>query len=259
MASTTHKDYHSEEYDPVGFIQTYTDPANEKFRQYIMEHSIALINKSFSSGLVKGNTLIDLSVAPLFGHLLVIANTFKEITIVDSSETNRQETEKWLKQDSGAVDWSAWAKIVSSLTGKSEPWQKQEENVRRVVKRILPCDFTKDNPLDPVVLGPVDCVFTALYLESISKDRDTYISNLRKAASLVKVGGYMVMFVPINMSYYVINNHKFFILSIDEAFIQKALVDLGFTLLNTDQCIDTLDTHLFDIEHMLYIVACKKK
>ncbi|XP_075041759.1 nicotinamide N-methyltransferase-like isoform X2 [Mixophyes fleayi] len=258
MASTSHKDHHDEKYDPRVFLETYAGPNNKEFMELLVEYPLQLLFKTLSSGVLNGNTLINLIIAPTFVHLPLLVDYFKEIIMVGSSDVTLRETEKWLKNDPGAVDWTHCANIISSFKGEGT-CKEHQEKVRGAVKPVLKCDFTKDKPLDPVVLDPVDCVYNSLYLESVSKDRAAYISNLKKFTSLLKVGGHLVLFVPINMSYYMINNDKFFILTIDEDFIKKVLRDLGFTIVNSELYQNTIDTHLFDHKHIFYVVACKKK
>ncbi|MEE6513193.1 hypothetical protein FKM82_020728, partial [Ascaphus truei] len=111
-------------------------------------------------GCVRGDTLIDISIGPTVYHLLSASDIFKEIIVIEFTEPNIQEFEKWLKKDPGAADWSNAAKAVCELEDNREEWQVKEDKVRRAIKQVVKWDVSKDNPLDPVVLPKVDCVLS---------------------------------------------------------------------------------------------------
>ncbi|XP_075449149.1 indolethylamine N-methyltransferase-like [Ascaphus truei] len=156
-------------------------------------------------------------------------------------------------------DVSEFFMFVTSQTDMELVIEEKEEQLRRTIKRILICDFTKENPLHPVILPKVDCLITVAYLEVVSKDLDAYRSNLKKVSSLIKVGGHLVLFVFISMTYYMIGEHKFYMLKYDEEFVRKALTDTGFVIKSVDLQARKKTTHLTDYEHIGFILAQKER
>ncbi|XP_075462659.1 nicotinamide N-methyltransferase-like [Ascaphus truei] len=185
-------------------------------------------------GRVRGDTMIDISAGPNIYQLLSASDIFKEIIVLETTEQNIQEFEKLLKKDPGAADWSYAAKALCELEGNREEWQVKEDKVRRAVKQVVKWDVSKDNPLDPAVLPQVDCVLSLWCLNHISRDKEAYRSNLRKLTSLLKIGGHLLLFGGLNMTYYTIGQHRFFILPYDEKFIREALRDAGYVIENID-------------------------
>ncbi|XP_075459237.1 nicotinamide N-methyltransferase-like [Ascaphus truei] len=210
-------------------------------------------------GRVRGDTLIDISLGSTVFHLFSASDIFKEIIVIEFTEPNIQEFEKWLKKDPGAADWSYAAKALCELEGNREEWQGKEDKVRRVVKQVVKWDVFKDNPLDPVVLPQVDCVISFWCLHVISRDKEAYRSNLRTFASLLNIGGHLILFGAFTMTYYKIGEHRFFFLSCDEKFLREALGDAGYVIENMDGLPSRKGSDLVDCDHLVYIIARKVK
>ncbi|XP_075449405.1 indolethylamine N-methyltransferase-like [Ascaphus truei] len=258
MDSSLLKDYHDEEYDPRLLVETYlseTSVVAEDTQHFI----IRTLYKIFSSGEVTGRTLLDISKSPAIHHLLSACEIFQEIIVAESNESVKRDLEKWLNKEPDALDWSHTSKLLCQLEGKNATWQEKEDQLRKAIKRILICDFTKENPLHPVILPPVDCLLSFTYLEVVSKDLDAYRSNLKKVSSLIKVGGHLVLFLFISMSYYMIGEHKFYYLKCDEECVRKALTDTGFVIKSVDLQPGKKNTHLLDYEHVGVFWAQKER
>ncbi|KAM4696022.1 indolethylamine N-methyltransferase-like [Rhinophrynus dorsalis] len=208
---------------------------------------------------MKGDTLIDLTPAPLVYHLLVAADYFKEITMLESNDTSLRGIKKWLNNEEGAIDWSHAAMFACALKGESERWKEQEAKLRRCVKSVLKVDFTKPNPLDPVTFPQADCLTSLCYLEVVSKNHDNYLSNLKKMSSFLKEGGYLILVSAVNMSYFIVGQHKVSVLKCDDEFVRKALLDTGFIIEDYEKIESKLNTHMADHEHIHFLVARKAR
>ncbi|MEE6484717.1 hypothetical protein FKM82_013986 [Ascaphus truei] len=259
MDSSLHKHYHDDEFDPRLYIETYFNSENNDTFDEVVEYPIKQLFKTFSSGRVRGETLLDVSAGPLAFHLLTACDYFKEINVIEFTDANIREFEMWRNKEPGAADWSHAAKFICELEGKSEEWEGKEDKARRAVKRVVKCDLTKDNPLEPVVLPQVDCLLSMYVLLVVSKDHQAYRSNLKKLASMLKTGGYMLLVGSYNTSYYMIGEHKFFTLSWDEEFIREAVCDAGFIIENLEELPTKKTSNFSDYTHIIFLVARKEK
>ncbi|MEE6508361.1 hypothetical protein FKM82_020620 [Ascaphus truei] len=257
MDSSLQKDSHDEEFDPKGLVDSYFCDENFLLIDEGVGFPLKKLHETFSSGRVRGDTLIDISTGPTVYHLFSAGDFFKEIIVIEFTEPNIQEFEKWLKKDPGAADWSFAAKALCELEGNREGWQVKEDKVRRAVKQVVKWDVSKDNPLEPVILPQVDCVISFWCLHVISRDKEAYRSNLRKFASLLNIGGHLILFGAFNMTYYMIGEHKFFFLSCDEKFLREVLRDAGFVIENMDGLPSKKGSDLVDCDHLVYIIARK--
>ncbi|MEE6519305.1 hypothetical protein FKM82_031010 [Ascaphus truei] len=259
MDSSLHKHYHDEEFDPRTFLNTYFyNGTNDMFEEVVV-FPITQLFKMFSSGRVRGETLLDVTIGPLAFHLLTACDYFKEINVIEFIDKNIREFEMWRNKEPGAADWSHAAKIVCELEGKSEEWPGKEDKARRAVKRVVKCDLTKDNPLEPVVLPQMDCLLSAFVLLVVSKDHQAYRRNLKKLASMLKIGGHMLLFGSYNETFYMLGEHKFFTLSCDEEFIREAVCDAGFIIENLEALPTKKSSNFSDYTHVTFLVARKEK
>ncbi|MEE6514878.1 hypothetical protein FKM82_023274 [Ascaphus truei] len=259
MDSSLHKHYHDEEFDPRGFIDTYFYPENNDMFEEVLVYPITQLFKTFSSGRVRGGTLLDVTIGPTAFHLLTACDFFKEINVIEFTDASIREFEMWRNKEPGAADWSHAAKIVCDLEGKSEEWQGKEDKARRAVKRVVKCDFTKDNPLEPVVLPQMDCLLCMFVLQVVSKDHQAFCSNLKKLASMLKTGGDILLFGTFNKSYYMVGEHKFFYLSHDEDLIREAVCEAGFIIESLESMRTKKTSILADYEHVIFLIGRKER
>ncbi|XP_063289566.1 nicotinamide N-methyltransferase-like [Pelobates fuscus] len=259
MEGMKHKDYHDEEFDHHLIIETYVGRDKTDTKEELLISTLQNIFQCLCSGIVKGETLIDLSIGATFCQLMVMSDFFKEITILDSSDRTLKEMEKWLNKEPGAVDWSHAAEISREIKNVSEHLEAEEEKVRRIVKRCLKWDPSNDNPLGSFVLPQADCAISIWYFDITCKDHESYRSSFRKFSSLVKVGGHLILFAFFNATYYTIGDHKFSFLNYNEDFVKQVLQDNGYTTVIFEVYESKLDTHLMDHDHIGYIVARKER
>ncbi|XP_063289567.1 nicotinamide N-methyltransferase-like [Pelobates fuscus] len=259
MEGMKHKDYHDEEFDHHLIIETYVGRDKTDYREEFLDTTMQKIFQCLRSGIVKGETLIDLTVGAAFFHLLVMSDFFKEITILDSSDRTLKEMEKWLNKEPGAVDWSHAAEILCELKGVSKPLETEEEKVRRIVKRCLKWDPTNDNPLGSIVLPQADCAVSIGYFDATFKDHDSYLNGFKKFSSLVKVGGHLILFAVFNGTYYTIGDHRFSMLNYNEEFVKEALRDNGYTAVIFEVYESKVNDDLMDHKQTGFILARKER
>ncbi|XP_075044352.1 nicotinamide N-methyltransferase-like [Mixophyes fleayi] len=258
MDSTLKKHYHVDGFNPNTLMDAYFSPKSE---DYLLQEStitlMALLHKAFTSGYVTGKTLIDISPGPIIYQLLPVCEFLEEITILEFNDLCIKELEKWINKDADAFDWTHALTIMAQLHGSSDGRQGREDLLRSKVKQIVKCDFSKNNPMDPLVLPKVDCVMSIWGLDVISKDKDTYYKNLKKISSFLKLGGYLIIYADINTSYFKIGDHKFHLLTYDDNFLRKALSDEGFKIEHYEDVERITTSVLIDHEKVVFAIARK--
>ncbi|XP_078496147.1 nicotinamide N-methyltransferase-like [Lissotriton helveticus] len=186
--------------------------------------------KIYSSGDVKGDTMIGLSCGPYIYYTLPACKHFNEIIYACSDDKSIQEVKKWLKNEPDAIDWSDAIKKICELQGTGETWIESQDMLQKKVKEVLKCDVTDSNPLSPVTLPQADCLLLAHCLEHFVPDKKSYCEALANVATLLKPGGTLVMSACIEATFYMVGDFKFPILCIDEDFLEEALPKAGFVI-----------------------------
>ncbi|XP_053546053.1 nicotinamide N-methyltransferase [Bombina bombina] len=223
---------YQEHFDPKAYLASFCSFGSG--RDNILHFRLQKCFKTFVLGGIKGKTLIDIGTGPSIYQLLSACEAFEEIIATDFTDNNRRELEKWLQKELGAFDWSATVKIVCELEGNRETYIEKEDKLRRIIKRVLKCDVTKSNPLEPEVLPLADCLITALCLETACKDLDAYHCAIKNISTLLKPGGHLVIIGVLGDTFYKVGQQTFFCLPLDEHKVRQAVEDAGYTISEID-------------------------
>ncbi|XP_075704848.1 indolethylamine N-methyltransferase-like [Rhinoderma darwinii] len=215
-------------------------------------------HKVFSSGLVSGKTLIDISLFPIIVHLLSVCEFFEEISILELNDASIKDLELWRNKDPEAFDWTHTSKLCMELKGMNrDGWQDTEEMLRKKLKHIVKGDFSKNNLTNPYALPRADCVTCIWGLQITSRDHEEYKTNLRKVSNLLKLGGHLLIYANINASYFKIGEDKYHLLNFDDNFLRKTLTDEGFAVVHYEIMEREADTDCLDHDQKAFVVACK--
>lgn len=182
----SHQEDFIDDFDPDLYLQRYKDL--EKY-----QHVLERLHELYSTG-VKGK-ILELGCGPVLNYQISAAPHASEIVMADLSERNRDTLRLWLDKSPKAYDWRPHIRyVVHTLEGKEgeEEVAKREEQMRRVIKTVIPCDVTKDPPVPPGYEGPYDVVLESATLDSACHDEASYFAALLRLSKLVKPGGTFV-------------------------------------------------------------------
>ncbi|XP_053545704.1 indolethylamine N-methyltransferase-like [Bombina bombina] len=262
--SSSLKHYLMEEFNPRLLSDTYFshNSHDELFEESALL-PLRLLNNVMSTGRIKGETMIYMQIGTIISPLIPISEFFNDITVLEYNDVCIKELEKWKNTHDDAYDWSHTFQFMAELEGKglsifpitSEEWKTRQEKIKTSIKRILKCDFTKENLTDPVTLLKVDCIFLGCLLESVCKDQDDYFRSLKKISMWLKPGGHLILLVVLNASFYTIGEHRFHLVNLDEEFIRKALRDIGY-MIETIEMVERKSNHeAISYDHLALITA----
>ncbi|KAM8927184.1 indolethylamine N-methyltransferase-like [Pelodytes ibericus] len=260
MNPSSLKHYHEHSVDSQFMFDTYfSSSADQQCIEEVLMFPINEFHKEAKSGRLKGDTLIDFSTGPNIIHLLPICKLFKDVIILEFNDQSLMDIQKWVNNEEGAFDWSHVSQLASELEGDRDNWKEKEEDLRRRIKRILKCDFTKENPTHPDVLQKADCVCNFYVLGHISKDLDEYCHNLKITSSMLKLGGRLLLTGGFNATFYMLGEHKYHILCFKEEEFRKAVRDCGFCIERLEVMDSKIQTDAFYFEKLFFIIAVKER
>ncbi|XP_061448295.1 nicotinamide N-methyltransferase-like [Rhineura floridana] len=260
MAEFTGGDVYQAEFDPKAYLE-YFKFGEGTLGDEVLEFVLGCFCKTFTSGRLKGETLIDIGSGPTIYQLLSACESFESIIASDYVDQNCQEIEKWLKNEPGAFDWTPVVKYVCKLEGKRDKWAEKEAKLRRTIKGVLKCDVHQSNPMGPSSLPQADCLLSAECLESACKDLSSFRAALKNISSLLKLGGHLVLSGVLGCTFYMVGPRTFSSLFLTEEFLREALGQGGFAITEFEMRprIDKTMMETSDFSAGYFIVACKEK
>ncbi|XP_069473394.1 nicotinamide N-methyltransferase-like [Ambystoma mexicanum] len=253
------KEYHDTCFDAKMMSDTYFIKESAFFDDTIRGLLPALI-KIFSSGDVKGNTLIQLSFPPDLHYCFTACAHFTEIIVGTVTDSCFKALEKWRKNEADAPDMSHALQVVCDNEGNRETCIEKEKLMRSKMRPVRKCDVTKSNPFYPEVLPHADCLLLTHCLELQTTDTASFCSYLKNVTELLKPRGHLVMVVAIKTSFYMVGNFKYPHMCFDEGFLRKAVTDIGCSILDLQllprnvQCLQEIS----DYSAFIVLNACKE-
>ncbi|XP_040282719.1 nicotinamide N-methyltransferase-like isoform X3 [Bufo bufo] len=155
------------------YLQTSYAPGKGILFGEWIEFATRNLHETFTTGGVRGDTLLDFGTGASIYHLLSACEVFDKIIVSDLLEQNRAEFKKWLNKDPDAFDWTPIIKRVCELEGNREDSEKKAEKLR-ILEPPSDCDqcelpFIKHS---------------SLWLLEVLQSSDTYLRKMRTTSLL---------------------------------------------------------------------------
>ncbi|XP_077337985.1 nicotinamide N-methyltransferase-like isoform X1 [Lithobates pipiens] len=216
-------------FDSMAYLASFCTLGSK--RDDILKFRLKKLYETFGPGGIRGDVLIDIGTGPTIYTLLSACESFPYIIASDFTDQNRNELEKWLKNDPEAFDWSEIVKTVCEIEGKSrDKWEEKQNKLRSRIQKVLKCDVTRSNPLDPIEVPAADCLITSLCLETACKDLESYRCSIQNITRLLRPGGHLVLIGALGNTYYMVQQKAFFCLSLDKDAVRGAITQAGCTI-----------------------------
>ncbi|XP_068102618.1 indolethylamine N-methyltransferase-like [Hyperolius riggenbachi] len=258
MDCAPNKIYHKHDFDSRAHLETYcSEKSGNAFSDDAMKFPMMNFHHMFSSGFVKGDVLVDLSMGSLIHHLYSASNVFKDIIILKLNEKCNMETSRWKEAHTGAFNWKHISAIATTLDRKSS--EILDMTLKSAIKHIIPCDFENENITHPVVLPLADCITSLWLIDIMSKDGDDYTRNLEKISKRLRPGGHLILVAALDMSYFMVGTERMHAFKCDEGFVKNSLQNLGFVIEYCAVQRRKTQNTLTDYKAMIFITACKTK
>ncbi|XP_073511376.1 nicotinamide N-methyltransferase-like [Phyllobates terribilis] len=227
VVSTSYNNVYDNKFNAKKYLDIFyaVDPETQEIDKE-STFLLTFLNNVFSSGLVKGQSLIEIGAGPCICYTISACEIFEKIYLTDYFQGNLDETKKWLNSENDAFDWSPYIRFVCDLENNGSTPERKEEKIRRTVS-LMKSDVTLSNPLQPNSLPLSDCVLNASCLICACKTLVDFKIGLKNIVSLVKPGGHLVMTDYLGASHYLLGEERFSLLSIDEDFVREAVTESG--------------------------------
>ena len=268
MATEKKEDYMDyDHFDPLLYIKNMYATVDDWNSQPLkLLHNIFQSYGSTPAGL----KVLDFGCGPVPIYQCSSPLHASEVVFAEYSEKNRNTLQMWLDNDPNAPDFTALFKyVVQDLEGKGgDEVVKRQDDLRSLVKRVIPCDALQDPPLlVPDYEGPYDIIFSSLCLTAACTTHEEYSQSISRLTKYLKPGGKLILqdtrpLDDLEYHYYFVGSEKFFALSVTHEFVNSALSENGYKDINitVHHCERTsgTDTALSLVIVTIFTVATKK-
>ena len=182
------KDYES--FDSLAYINRKYSTMNELVAVPLreMHHAWDSIIKNGGRDL----KVLDYGCGPTPVYLCSAPRAAAEVVFADYGKVNRDVLETWLGNRPGSPDFTPFFRfVVQELEGQEGegPVLQRQEELRKLVRAIVPCDATKDPPIAPGYQGPYDLINCSLCLAVAALSIEEYSNYLGRLTKMLKPGG----------------------------------------------------------------------
>ena len=201
-------------------------------------HPLKLLHNIFQSygSTPAGLKVLEFGCGPVPTYQCSAPLHASEIVFAEYAERNRNTLQMWLDNDPNAPDFTALFKyVVQDLEGKGDDEvQKRQDDLRRLVKGVIPCDILCDPPLlVPGYEGPYDIIFSSLCLTTACTTREEYSQAIGRVTKYLKPGGKLILqgvrtSGDADYYYYSVGSEQFYALSVTPEFRSFALSENGY-------------------------------
>ncbi|XP_068130611.1 indolethylamine N-methyltransferase-like [Hyperolius riggenbachi] len=255
MATLDYKTFHDEVLDAKELAESHFSHGQVSMIEENVVYPLRVLHKLTSKGLLKGSKMLVLNVGSTVFQLFPVCDKYKEIYVMEFTDTNKKHLKLWLNGDESAANWTFAAKRVCLFDGNRQDWKDKEFQVRQAVKGVFLWEDHHTTTIDPKLVPEVDCVLITYILNVICKTKEEFLNSLKKSVSRLKAGGHLVMFTPLNMSYFMVGQHRFFALSMDEKTVQELVISAGLVIEESGLMKSVEKNDMVDFSHVCYILA----
>ena len=153
-----------------------------------------------------------------------------EIVLAEYSPNNRRALRQWLDRDPAAFDWTPHFNfVVQELEGKGEEaLYERQEQVRRVVKAVVPCDMTQEPIVEKGYDHTYDVVISSLAIDTVPRTYEEFEKIVFRVGKLVKKGGSIFLYFAGKSDYYTVGDYEFECFSLSSDMALRAVASAGF-------------------------------
>ena len=195
--------------------------------------------KKYSSKWEKeSGKLLDFGGGPVILNYISAAPHVAEIVHAAHTEGEQQEIELWKNNNEGAHDWNLHIKhVVSKIEGLEgdTAWQERVEMIRSKI-RVVGCNIYDPHPISPTQdQNSFSVICTSFSLESACKTYDDFKAGIKKLVKLLKLGGYLVILLFEEETFYFVGEEKWHVLPVSLDQLKEAVKETGCVILLSER------------------------
>lgn len=169
-----------------------------------------------------GLRVLEYGCGPVPVYLCSAPRFASEIVFADFAKSNTDALQQWVNDKPGCPDYTHFFEyVIKELEGCTDQASlatavsKRQADLRSMVKGVVFCDITQDNPIESGYEGPYDVIYSSLCLCVAATNIKEYSDNVKRLTKLLKPGGMLIINdveardLSKNIITYTVNNNKF--------------------------------------------------
>ena len=168
------------------------------------------------------------------------------------------ENSRHMKAPSTHFQYHHFNFVVKDLEGRDEEELLQrKQSVRNLIKGFAECDITQYPPIEDNYNKHYDVVIASYVLESVATTNDEYVTLMSRVSSLVKPGGYFLLYGVEHHKRYIIGDHTFYTFPVSSSVSKDALEKCGFSIITTDKKTQKTAHYMFFLYSKIHVYLGK--
>ncbi|XP_021372756.1 indolethylamine N-methyltransferase-like [Mizuhopecten yessoensis] len=218
-------------FDPECYMKTHDwSTSEEEEERSIFQFNVDSMHDLFNSGVIKGHTLLDIGTGPTIRTVVSASAHVHEIYLSDVSQRNRAVMTDWWKGNSMAE--AELTDYVLKRENARHSIADRQEMIKAKIRGVLPIDVRSGHPLGKRDHPhQFDVITTCLCFESAAQTTEAYRQVVQNAASLLKVGGHLVVIGIFDTTHYEVGDFKFMSVSLSQEEIEQIYKTCGFRII----------------------------
>ena len=264
------------DFDPMDYLDAKFQPVNigeeeDECRSKNKYSSFMLKNLSQFYGEFPPESdlkVLDYGCGPTLAFSISVAPKARQIVLADYSQSNLDSIVEWLNRDPRAYNWTPTFKhVLRDLEGLSDELAtvvaKREERLRHSVEGTVRCDVRTDDFIAERYRRIYNVVMCFLCLESAFRDLQGYRSGVEKLASLLEVGGHLLLSCALregrdaSQTSYFVRGVEFNDVVLGRDFVLETLLGCGFRVTKEDY-LPLPPDHFENCDGFLFVSAQKE-
>ncbi|XP_033759344.1 indolethylamine N-methyltransferase-like [Pecten maximus] len=223
-------------FDPQAYIGDRGFSFGDEAEKKILLFNVDALHDIFHSGAVRGHNLLDVGTGPTIRTILSSCGHVDNIYLSDVNKQSRDLLNDWWKSEQTSEQ--ELTDYVLKKENARNSIEERQQMMKTKIRGILPIDVRSGNPLGngnhPLQF---DVITTSLCLESASQTLEEYHKNVQNVASLLKVGGHLIVLGAFNIPHYDVGHFKFQCVPLSQNSIGQIYTECGFDIVKCTQTV----------------------
>jgi len=194
-----------------------------------------------------GGSVLDLGSGPSISSIISASRWSNKIYLAELLQGNREEIEKWWRNEEDAFDWKHYFDFQGVLELCSDT-SSIASRVRSSIAGVLPCDLSTEEVFAELRCpsSPVDILIASLVFDVVCVDANQLEVMINRALRWLKPEGLMLVQGSLGEYHYTVGSASMPVLDIQEKEFRAVIDRVGLDVIRWETTV-RLTTHYYTV------------